>query len=63
MQTQRNVLFVPHAWCAHLRLAPSEDHLLPLCTALGVVGSQAQSQAFFRGVSDYVIAMDGYRFH
>ncbi|MBU6225110.1 MAG: dioxygenase [Burkholderiales bacterium] len=41
---------------------PSEDHLLPLFVALGAAGDNAQAQAFFRGVSDYVIAMDGYAF-
>jgi len=41
---------------------PSEDHLLPLFVALGAAGEGAQSQAFYRGVSDYVIAMDGYAF-
>ena len=41
---------------------PSEDHLLPLFVALGAAGADAQAQAFFRGVSDYVIAMDGYAF-
>jgi 4,5-DOPA dioxygenase extradiol len=45
------------------RAHPSEDHLLPLFTALGAAGADAQAQAFFRGVSDYVIAMDGYSFH
>jgi 4,5-DOPA dioxygenase extradiol len=45
------------------RAHPSEDHFLPLFTALGAAGPDAQPQAFFRGVSDYVIAMDGYRFH
>lgn len=45
------------------RAHPSEDHLLPLFTALGAAGTDAQAQAFFRGVSDYVIAMDGYSFH
>ncbi len=45
------------------RAHPSEDHFLPLFTALGAAGPQAQAEAFFRGVSDYVIAMDGYRFH
>ncbi len=45
------------------RAHPSEDHFLPLFTALGAAGPEAQPQAFFRGVSDYVIAMDGYRFH
>jgi 4,5-DOPA dioxygenase extradiol len=41
---------------------PSEDHLLPLFVALGAAGSEAQAQAFYRGISDYVIAMDGYAF-
>ena len=41
---------------------PSEDHLLPLFVALGAAGEGAQPQAFYRGVSDYVIAMDGYAF-
>ena len=41
---------------------PSEDHLLPLFVALGAAGHTAQAQAFYRGVSDYVIAMDGYAF-
>jgi 4,5-DOPA dioxygenase extradiol len=41
---------------------PSEDHLLPLFVALGAAGHAAQPEAFYRGVSDYVIAMDGYSF-
>ena len=41
---------------------PSEDHLLPLYVALGAAGVDAHPQAFYRGVSDYVIAMDGYAF-
>jgi 4,5-DOPA dioxygenase extradiol len=41
---------------------PSEDHLLPLFVALGAAGEGATPQAFYRGVSDYVIAMDGYAF-
>ena len=45
------------------RAHPSEDHLLPLFTALGAAGSDAQPEAFYRGISDYVIAMDGYTFH
>ncbi|NBW69313.1 MAG: dioxygenase, partial [Betaproteobacteria bacterium] len=40
----------------------SEDHLLPLLVALGAAGNEAQAQAFYRGVSDYVISMDGYAF-
>jgi 4,5-DOPA dioxygenase extradiol len=41
---------------------PSEDHLMPLFVALGAAGEGATAQAFYRGVSDYVIAMDGYAF-
>jgi 4,5-DOPA dioxygenase extradiol len=41
---------------------PSEDHLLPLFVALGAAGPTAHAQAFYRGVCDYVIAMDGYAF-
>ena len=41
---------------------PSDDHLLPLFVALGAAGKGAKPQAFYRGVSDYVIAMDGYAF-
>ena len=41
---------------------PSDDHLLPLVVALGAAGKGAKPQAFYRGVSDYVIAMDGYAF-
>jgi len=36
---------------------------LPLFTAMGAAGPDAQAQAFFRGISDHVIAMDGYTFH
>lgn len=42
---------------------PSDEHLLPLFTALGAAGDGAQPEAFFRGISDHVIAMDGYAFH
>jgi 4,5-DOPA dioxygenase extradiol len=42
---------------------PSDEHLLPLFTALGAAGSDAQPEAFFRGISDQVIAMDGYAFY
>ena len=41
---------------------PSEDHLLPLFVALGAAGEGARPQAFYRGINDYVIAMDGYAF-
>ena len=42
---------------------PRDEHLLPLFTALGAAGPQARARAFFRGLSDHVIAMDGYVFH
>jgi 4,5-DOPA dioxygenase extradiol len=45
------------------RAHPTEEHLLPLFTALGAAGADAQPEAFFRGISDHVIAMDGYTFH
>eukprot|EP01030_Chromulinospumella_sphaerica_P002263 gene2263-2217_t len=45
------------------RAHPSDEHLLPLFTALGAAGADAQPEAFFRGISDHVIAMDGYSFH
>ena len=44
------------------RAHPSEEHLLPLFSAWGAAGAKAQPEAFFRGISDGVIAMDGYRF-
>ena len=42
---------------------PTDEHLLPLFTALGAAGEDAQARPFFRGISDHVIAMDGYAFH
>jgi 4,5-DOPA dioxygenase extradiol len=45
-----------------VRAHPSEEHLLPLFTAMGAAGPKAQPQAFHRGISDGVIAMDGYAF-
>jgi 4,5-DOPA dioxygenase extradiol len=45
------------------RAHPTDEHLLPLFTALGAAGADAQAEAFFRGISDHVIAMDGYAFH
>jgi 4,5-DOPA dioxygenase extradiol len=45
------------------RAHPTDEHLLPLFTALGAAGPNAQPEAFFRGISDHVIAMDGYAFH
>jgi 4,5-DOPA dioxygenase extradiol len=42
---------------------PRDEHLLPLFTALGAAGRDAKPEAFYRGISDQVIAMDGYVFH
>lgn len=44
------------------RAHPGEDHLLPLFLAWGAAGPNAQPQAFFRGINNHVIAMDGYAF-
>jgi 4,5-DOPA dioxygenase extradiol len=48
---------------AGVRAHPRDEHLLPLFTALGAAGPGARPRAFFRGISDHVIAMDGYSFH
>lgn len=45
-----------------VRAHPTDEHLLPLFTALGAAGPNAKAKPFFRGVSDIVIAMDGYVF-
>jgi 4,5-DOPA dioxygenase extradiol len=45
-----------------VRAHPSDEHLLPLFTAWGAGGEQAKARPFFRGVSNHVIAMDGYVF-
>ncbi len=44
------------------RAHPRDEHLLPLFTALGAAGEGAQAEAFYRGIYDHVIAMDGYVF-
>ena len=48
---------------AGVRAHPRDEHLLPLFTALGAAGPEARAEAFYRGISEHVIAMDGYRFH
>ena len=48
----------PHSHRAH----PRDEHLLPLFTALGAAGADARPMAFYRGISDHVISMDGYAF-
>ncbi|MCT0230959.1 dioxygenase [Synechococcus sp. CS-1324] len=45
-----------------LRAHPRDEHLLPLFTALGAAGADAKPRAFHRGITDHVIAMDGYAF-
>lgn len=45
-----------------LRAQPRDEHLLPLFTALGAAGAGAQAHAIHRGITDHVIAMDGYAF-
>jgi 4,5-DOPA dioxygenase extradiol len=47
---------------AGVRAHPSDEHLLPLFTALGAAGEGATARAWYRGISDHVIAMDGYLF-
>ena len=41
---------------------PSDEHLLPLYTALGAAGERPATQRFHAGIDDYVIAMDAYSF-
>lgn len=45
-----------------VRAHPRDEHFLPLYTALGAAGADAQPQAFYRGIRDHVISMDGYAF-
>ena len=46
-----------------VRAHPRDEHFLPLMVALGAAGESAKPYAFFRGISDHVLAMDGYAFH
>lgn len=39
-----------------------DEHLLPLFTALGAAGADALPEAFYRGIYDHVIPIDGYLF-
>ena len=52
-----------HTQAAGAQAHPRDEHLLPLFTALGAAGADAQPEAFYRGIYDHVIAMDGYAFH
>jgi 4,5-DOPA dioxygenase extradiol len=45
-----------------VRAHPRDEHLLPLFTALGAGGPDAKGNAFHRGLSEFVLAMDGYIF-
>lgn len=45
-----------------LRAQPRDEHLLPLFTALGAAGAGAKARAIHRGITDHVLAMDGYAF-
>jgi 4,5-DOPA dioxygenase extradiol len=51
-----------HALPEGRRAHPTEEHLLPLFVALGAAGQDATPSPFYRGISDHVLAMDGYAF-
>lgn len=44
------------------RAHPTDEHLLPLFTALGAAGDDARAERYVRATSDHVICMDGYIF-
>lgn len=44
------------------RAHPRDEHFLPLFTALGAGGAGAIGTPFYRGISEHVLAMDGYVF-
>lgn len=43
-----------------VRAHPRDEHLLPLFTALGAAGADANPRAIHRSIRDHVIAMDSY---
>jgi len=45
-----------------LRAHPSEEHLMPFYVAMGAAGESPLITRFYKGINDYVIAMDAYRF-
>ncbi|MEN9528035.1 MAG: putative enzyme [Pseudomonadota bacterium] len=47
---------------AGVRAHPRDEHLLPLFTAMGAGGAGTLGKAFHRGISEQVLAMDGYVF-
>jgi 4,5-DOPA dioxygenase extradiol len=64
LQTQQNDALLNYRGqqADGVRAHPTDEHLLPLFTAWGAGGDQARARPFFRGVSNHVIAMDGYVF-
>lgn len=52
-----------HTQEAGRRAHPRDEHLLPLFSALGAAGKEVCAKPFYRGISDTVIAMDGYAFY
>ena len=44
------------------RAHPTEEHLLPLFTALGAAPAGARAHRYVRATNDHVISMDGYCF-
>ena len=58
-----NLLNYRQTQTAAVQAHPRDEHLLPLFTALGAAGADARAEAFYRGIYDHVIAMDGYAFH
>lgn len=44
------------------RAHPTDEHLLPLLTACAAAGPKSVAHAYYRGISDHAICMDGYTF-